>query len=189
MWAVRNTAKVLMAALALAGITGIYLRQVRRTGLLGLIGYLLFAAGYLAILSVAFVSAYALPSLAATAPGWVADVLAAASGGTVTGDIGLMRTAIQVEGFLYLSGGFLFGIALFRARVLARWAAALLAAGTVATLAIPLLPQSFERPFAFPTGIALIGLGHSLWRTARTGTATSATAVPTASAVAPAGAE
>jgi hypothetical protein len=192
-WAVRNTAKVVMAALALAGLTGMYLRQVRRTGLLGLLGYVVFAAGYLAIGSVAFLSAYALPSLAGTAPGWVSDVLATASGGVVTGDIGLMRTAIQVEGFLYLAGGFLFGIALFRARVLARWAAALLAAGTVASLAIPFLPQSFERPFAFPTGIALIGLGHSLWRTTRTGTAPDATAPAPAAAVGshvtPAGAE
>ena len=181
--AVRNTAKVVMAALALAGLTGMYLRQVRRIGLLGLLGYLVFAAGYLAILSVAFVSAYVLPSLAGTAPGWVSDVLATASSGTVTGDIGLMRTAIQVEGILYLTGGFLFGIALFRAGVLARWASALLAAGTVASLAIPFLPESFERPFAFPTGVALIGLGHSLWRTARTGTAPEATAPAPAAAV------
>src|SRR5947209_13329967 len=44
-WAVRSTAKALMAALALAGITGMYLRQVRQTGILGLVGYALFAAG------------------------------------------------------------------------------------------------------------------------------------------------
>ncbi|MDQ1659985.1 MAG: hypothetical protein QOD41_5068, partial [Cryptosporangiaceae bacterium] len=31
------------------------------------------------------------------------------------------------------------------------------------------LPQSFERPLAFPTGVALAGLGYSLWRTAGTG--------------------
>ena len=166
-WAVRGTAKVVMAALALAGITGMYLHQVRRSGLLGLIGYLVFAAGYLTIGSVAFLSAYAFPSLAGTAPGWVQNVLAAADGRT-TGDIGLMGTAIAVEGYLYLAGGLLFGIALFRARVLARWAAALLAAGTVASLAIPFLPQAFARPFAYPTGVALAGLGYSLWRSART---------------------
>ena len=34
----RNSLKVLMAALALAGITGMYLRQVRAAGLLGLVG-------------------------------------------------------------------------------------------------------------------------------------------------------
>jgi hypothetical protein len=175
-WAVRNSLKVVMAALALAGITGMYLLQVRRIGVLGLLGYLLFGAGYLVIMSVAFVAAYVLPSLADTAPGYVDDVLAAAAGGTATGDIGLMRTALRVEGATYLIGGLIFGIALYRARVLARWAAVLLALGTFATIAIPLLPASFERPFAFPTAIALIGLGYSLYRTA--GAARTATAAP-----------
>jgi hypothetical protein len=99
-----------------------------------------------------------------------------------------MGTAIHVEGYLYLAGGLLFGIALFRARVLARWAAALLAAGTVASLAIPFLPQAFVRPLAFPTGIALVGLGYSLWRTARTAAAPQPTAEP-ASRMTPVGAE
>src|SRR3712207_4129134 len=44
--AVRNTAKVLMAVMALAGITGMYLSQVRRNGVLGLVGYLILATGY-----------------------------------------------------------------------------------------------------------------------------------------------
>ena len=44
---VRDCFKVLMCALAVAGLTGMYLSQVRRNGLLGLIGYLVFTAGYL----------------------------------------------------------------------------------------------------------------------------------------------
>jgi hypothetical protein len=166
-WAIRNTAKVIMAALALAGITGMYLRQVRETGVLGLVGYLLFSVGYLAIMSIAFVAGYVLPSLADTAPGYVRDVLANAVGDSPIGDIGLMQAASVVSSVGYLAGGLVFGIALFRARVLARWAAALLAVGTTATLALAVLPQSFERPFAVPTGVALIGLGISLWRTTR----------------------
>jgi hypothetical protein len=166
-WVIRNSLKVVMAALALAGITGMYLRQVTKTGVLGLLGYLVFSAGYLIIMSIAFIGAYVLPSLADIAPGYVNDILAVAGGGTARGDIGLMQTAFRLEGFGYLAGGLLFGIALFRARVLARWAAALLAAGTFATIAIPLLPQSFERPRAFPTGVALIGLGYSLFRNPR----------------------
>ena len=169
-WAVRNSLKVLMAALALTGITGMYLLQVKKSGVLGLVGYLLFGAGYLVIMSIAFIAAYVLPSLADTAPGYVNDVLAVADGRAATGDIGLLQAAFRVEGFGYLAGGLIFGIALYRARVLARWAAALLAIGTFATIAIPLLPQSFERPLAYPTGVALIGLGYSLWRTARTET-------------------
>ena len=35
----RNLLKLLMVALALAGLTGMYLRQVTKIGLLGLLGY------------------------------------------------------------------------------------------------------------------------------------------------------
>jgi hypothetical protein len=171
-WAVRNSLKVVMAALALAGITGMYLRQVKQIGVLGLLGYLLFGTGYLVIMSTAFVSAYVLPSLADTDPGYVNDVLAAATGGTAKGDIGLLQSALQLQGIGYLAGGLVFGIALYRARVLPRWAAALLAIGSVGTAALQVLPDAFYRFLAFPNGIAMVGLGLALWRIARTDTTT-----------------
>jgi hypothetical protein len=174
-WTVRNSMKALMSAFALAGITGMYLRQVRQTGVLGLIGYLVFGAGYLVMLGIEFVATFVLPSLATTAPAYVNDVLAAAAGGTVVGDIGLLRPAIAVGGMLYLAGGLFFGIALFRTAILARWAAALLALGTVASVAIPLLPQVNERLFAVPTGVALVGLGYSLWQSERRSAASPST--------------
>jgi hypothetical protein len=168
-WKVRQAMKVLFALLALAGITGMYLRQVTRTGVLGLIGYLVLATGFLLMLSIEVIGVVVIPSIAGTSPGYVTDVLAVAvPGGHATGDIGLMVPLSQVTGVGYLAGGLLFGIALFRARILARWAAALLAVGAVATLAIPLLPQVNFRLFAIPTGVALIGLGYSLWREQRT---------------------
>ena len=167
-WFVRQTLKVLMAVLSLIGITGMYLRQVKQIGVLGLLGYLVFAAGYLIMMSIEVVGAVVLPALVNSAPGYVGDVLAVATGGHATGDIGLMLPLSAVSGITYLAGGLLFGIALFRANVLARWAAAVLAGGTLATIAIPLLPQINERLFAVPTGIALIGLGYSLWREQRT---------------------
>jgi hypothetical protein len=167
-WKVRQTMKVLFAALSLAGITGMYLRQVTRTGVLGLIGYLVLATGFLLMLSTEVIGVVVVPSIAGTSPGYVTDVLAVAvPGGHATGDIGLMVPLTQLAGAGYLAGGLLFGIALFRARILARWAAALLAAGAVATLAIPLLPQVNFRLFAIPTGVALVGLGYSLWREQR----------------------
>jgi len=166
-WVVRSTAKALMAALALAGITGMYLRQVRQTRVLGLVGFLLFGAGYLLMLSTEVIAACVLPALAHTSPGYVNNVVVAAFGGTPAGNIGGMQTLFDLSGVTYMVGGLLFGIALFRARVLARWAAALLAVGTAATVALAVLPESFNRPFAVPTGVALIGLGISLWRDQR----------------------
>jgi hypothetical protein len=167
-WAVRNSLKVLMAALALVGITGMYLRQVKQIGVLGLIGYLVLGIGYLLIQSTAFVSAYVLPSVADTDPGYVNDVLAASTGGTAQGDIGLLQSVLRVQDIAYLAGGLVFGIALFRARVLARWAAALLAIGGLVTVALSVMPDAFYRFLAFPNGIAMVALGYSLWRTART---------------------
>lgn len=164
----RDLLKLLMAAMALAGLTGMYLRQVTKIGLLGLLGYVLFSAGFLLILGTAFVAAFILPTLAHSAPAYVSDVIAAVNNGTAIGDIGLMQTVIYVTGIAYLAGGFIFGIALFRANVLARWAAVLLAVATVSTAALAVLPASFDRPMAVPEGVALIGLGISLWRDLRT---------------------
>jgi hypothetical protein len=167
-WKVRETTKVLFAALSLAGITGMYLHQLKKIGVLGLLGYVVFSIGCLAMMSVEIVGAVVLPSIASSAPGYVSDVLAVANGGHATGDIGLMNVLIAVMAIGFLGGGLLFGIALFRADVLARWAAALLAVAAVAAAARVLLPQVNERVFAIPTGVALIGLGYSLWRDQRT---------------------
>ena len=166
-YAVRETMKILMAVLSVIGITGIYLRQVKQTGVLGLLGYLMFGAGYLAILSIQVVGLFVLPSFAATQPGWVNDVLAVAAGGTPTGDIGALAAFIRIGGFTFLIGGLVFGVALFRAHVLPRWAAALLAVGSVAIVTIPLLPQINQRLFAVPVAVAVACLGYSLWREQR----------------------
>ena len=48
---IRSSLKVLMCALALAGFTGMYLGQIRRNGLLGLVGYAVISAGYLLVLA------------------------------------------------------------------------------------------------------------------------------------------
>ena len=157
-----------MAVLALAGITGMYLRQVRQMRVLGLIGYLVFAAG--------------LPDhVRHRGDGRRRPVRPDRHGPglrqrrrrrrrrrhTRSATSATCRPCFDLTGACYLLGGLIFGIALFRARVLARWAAALLAVGTVATAALAVLPESFNRPMAVPEGIALIGLGISLWRDQR----------------------
>ncbi|HEY6743930.1 MAG TPA: hypothetical protein VI110_16340 [Lapillicoccus sp.] len=164
---VRETAKALMAVLALAGFTGMFLRHLGRFGVLGLAGYLLLTVGYLALFAVQCIVAYVLPTVAQFNPSYVQDVLDAAVGGSPNGDIGLMSQVLLVAGLGYSFGGLLFGIALFRAGILARWASLLLALGTTSALALSVLPESFNRPFAVPTGVALIGLGVSLWRDQR----------------------
>lgn len=176
-WEVREGMKVAMATLALAGVTGMYLSQVRRTGLLGLVGYLFFGLGYLAMLCLETIALVVLPTIASSSPDYVDGVIAVATNGSSTAELGLFRTLNMVVAAGYLLGGLVFGIALFRARVLARWAAALLAVAAVATMTIPLLPMVNQRLFAVVNGVAMIGLGWSLWREQRsagTGPATDA---------------
>jgi hypothetical protein len=163
---VRNGLKMLMAVLALAGITGMYLRQVRQTGILGLLGYLVLGAAYALILGTSYVAAFVLPEIAPGNPAYVNDVVAATTGGSPAGDIGVLATVLHVQTFTYLVGGLVFGIALFRARVFPRWPAALLAAGGVVTVALSLMPDAFYRLLAYPNGIAMVALGWSLWRVA-----------------------
>lgn len=163
-WLVRSSAKAVMSALALGGLTGLYLRQLRESKVLGLVGYLVFAAGYLTMFSVETIAALVLPTLAASEPEYVTGVLVSAAGGTPAVDIGGMQVLLSLSGGAYLIGGLVFGIALLRARVVARSASLLLAIGTVATASLAFLPEVFNRPMAVPVGIALIGLGVSLWR-------------------------
>jgi hypothetical protein len=163
---VRDQLKVLMAVLALVGITGMYLSQIRRNGILGLIGYLLLVGCYLLIMCDDYAAAYIFPEVAKADPGFVHDVIVLDTArGSVKGDPGAVQTLTSLRAVFYLSGGLLFGIALYRANVLARWASALLAVGGVVSIALSLMPDAFYRLLAFPNAIALIGLGYSLWRT------------------------
>ena len=178
---VRDCGKILMSVLALVGITGMYLSQVRRNGVFGLVGYIVFAANYLAIMCTTYIAAFVAPTLAKTDPGYVKDVIAMSTArGTVTGDLGALAVSWgKVQAVLYLSGCLLFGIALFRAHVLARWAAALLAVSGFASAALSLMPDAFYRLLAFPNAIAMIGLGVSLWRSQRSVSTAETSAVET----------
>ena len=163
---VRNVAKLVMVVLALVGFAGMYLSQVRRNGVLGLVGYAVISLGYLSILFTTAVSAFVLPSIAGSDPAYVGDVLAVATGGTAEGDIGTLGTVFQLQGAAYLLGGLVFGIALFRARVLTRWATLLLAVGGLVSAALSMMPDAFYRLLACPNGIAMVALGISLFRVA-----------------------
>lgn len=161
---VRESAKAVMAVLALIGFTGMYLRQVTRIGVLGLVGFGLLSVGYLALFAVQCIVGFVLPTVAESDPAFVQRVLDQAVGGPASGQIGHLNELLLISGMGYALGGLVFGVALFRANVLARWAGALLALSTVSALALAVLPESFNRPFAVPMGVALIGLGLSLRR-------------------------
>lgn len=179
-WTVTALITMAMSVLLLVGLTGLYLRQARETGVLGLVGFLLFGVCFVLTTAVTFAEVFVLPSLADPAPRYVDDFLATFTGGSIVGDVGPLAIAGVISAVGYLLGGLLFGVALVRARILARWAALLLAVGSVATLLVPVLPHSLDRLLAFPVGLALTGLGYSLWREQRGGSHASASSVRSA---------
>ena len=163
MWAVAHLVNTAMAILAIVGLTGLYLRQVRETGVLGLIGFLLLAIGFLTIAIGAFAEAVILPQIVDAAPGYVSDFLATFVGDPVKGEVGGLGLVNAIASGGYLLGGLVFGIALYRAGIVARWASLLLSIGALASLLAGVLPDSVMRTATFPTAIAMIGLGYSLW--------------------------
>jgi hypothetical protein len=106
-WVVRCTAKAVMTALALAGITGMYLRQVRQMRVLGLVGYLVFAAGYLMMWATEVMAVTVLAALTHTAPGFAEDAVIASGAGHPSGDIGQLQILFNLTGVCYMLGGLL----------------------------------------------------------------------------------
>jgi hypothetical protein len=166
-WAVAAWITVAIGVLGLIGVTGMYLRQVREIGLVGLIGILLFGVFFLTTAAFSFVEALVLPAIVGTSPQVVEDILGIFSGVPADGSLGALEGLSTFAFAVYLLGGLVFGIALFRARVLSRWAGLLLAVGALSTLLVPLLPHQSARFAAVPVGLALIWLGYSLWADGR----------------------
>jgi hypothetical protein len=178
-WVVTHFLTLLMALLAMIGISGMYLRQVKQTGLLGLAGFILFMGNFLLIFAWTFVEAAVLPLLVGQLPQFVNDFIWLPAGGAPVGDVGSLKAVTLVAAVLYLLGGLLFGIAMYRGGVLARWAALLLAAGAAVTVIAAVIPHSAARILAIPVGIAVAGLGYSLFREQHAPAAESVAAVNT----------
>jgi hypothetical protein len=164
LWAVLTSLKTVMSIFGLFGIAGLYARQVKETGWLGLAGYIIVTIFYAVQMCYSFAEVLILPLLTSVAPAFVESSLGLASGVAGEMNLGAFATVYSLITLLYLLGLLLFGIAIFRARILSRWAAILLAAsGPLAIIMVSLLPHQFERLAAMPMGIALAWLGYTLW--------------------------
>lgn len=164
LWAIITSLKTVMSIFGLFGIAGLYARQVKETGWLGLAGYILLTVFYAVQMCYSFAETLILPLLTSLAPTFVEGSLGLATGVPGEMNLGAFATVYSLITVLYLLGLLLFGIAIFRARILSRWAAMLLAAsGPLAIIMVSLLPHQFERFAAMPMGIALAWLGYALW--------------------------
>ena len=163
-WTIITTMKTVMCLLFLVGITGIYARQVKEAGWLGLAGFLLLILSWWAQTAYVFAEAFILPELTTAAPAFVDSFLGIFNGRPGEMTIGALPTIYSLLiGIPYMLGGVLFGIATLRAGILPRNAAGLLAVAAAVTPAAALLPHAIQRYAAVPTGLAVVWLGFALW--------------------------
>lgn len=170
-WAVIMPLKVVMCLLFLIGLTGIYARQAREAGWLGLVGFLLFSLSWALNLAFIFAEGFIIPLLADAAPTFIDGFFGIFNGHPVEANLGALPALYAVTGLLYMLGGQMFGIATFRAGILPRRAAGLLALAAVLTPLAALLPHELQRLAGMPVGLAVAWLGLALWAGQRANTA------------------
>jgi hypothetical protein len=162
-WVIITTLKTVMCLFGVFGIAGLYARHVEETGWLGLAGYLLLTIFYAVQMCFAFTEPLILPLLATEAPKFVAGFLGILTGTPSEVSLGAIPVVNGLVAALYLLGTLLFGIALFRARILSRWAAGLLAFSGPLAIIMTRIGHPIDRLAAVPMGISLIWLGYTLW--------------------------
>ncbi len=150
------------------GLPGLYVRQAAKARWLGLAGFLALELWLVLILGFSFVEAFILPHVASTSPAFVEAWMGMFNGPAGTFDLGVLPTIWTLTAPLYILGGLFFGVATFRARVLPRWAGALLALSTLLAPVAALIPNGAQPKMAIPMGIALAWLGYALWTEQRT---------------------
>jgi hypothetical protein len=151
-----------MSFFGVLGLAGLYARQAVRVGWLGLVGFILLSLWMVLIMGFSFVEAFILPHLATATPALVDSWMKMFNGGTREINLGFLPTLWTLAGPVYILGGLLFGIATFRARILPRGAAVLLALGTVLAPLASQLSLAAQPKVAIPTGLALAWLGYAL---------------------------
>jgi hypothetical protein len=152
-----------MSLFGLLGIVGLYARQVKEAGWLGLAGFLLLSLWLVLILPFTFFEVFFLPLLATEAPTFAEGFLGIFTRSASEINFGVLAALWTLSDVLLPLGGLVFGIATFRAGILSRWAAGLLAVGVGLAPAFALLPHELEPLAAVPIGVGLAWLGYALW--------------------------
>ena len=158
-WAIAHYLILGSSVFGLLGISGLYARQVEETGLLGLIGFLVFFVAIALGTGLALIEASFLPVLATEAPQVVEGFFGMLGGSS----LGVLEAAVPLVGLLYGIGSLLFGIAIIRAGILPRWAAILLITGLVLAVLGGLLAEVVGKIGGVALGLGLAWLGYALW--------------------------
>jgi TM2 domain-containing membrane protein YozV len=162
-WAIVHVIACAMCFFGVLGVAGLYARQAKKSGWLGLVGFLLLSLWLLLIMGFSFVEAFVLPRLATADPKFIAGWMGMFNSNGSKANLAALPTLWTLSGPVYILGGLLFGIATFRAAVLPRWAGALLAVAAVLSPVGALLSNGSQPKTAVPVGLALAWLGYALW--------------------------
>jgi hypothetical protein len=162
-WEIVHSLALAMSLFGLLGMIGLYARQVKEAGWLGLAGFLLLSLWLVLILPFTFFEVFFLPVLATEAPTFAEGFLGIFTGAASEINFGVLAAVYKLTGVLLILGPLVFGIATLRAGILSRWAAGLLAVGCVLSPAAALLPPEIQPLVTVPIGGGLAWLGFALW--------------------------
>ena len=162
-WIIVHALATAMCFFGMLGMAGLYARQVKEAGWLGLAGYLLLSLFFALTAPYTFAEAVILPLWATTAPTFVAGFLGLFNGHPGAMNLEVLAALYSLSGIVYIFGGLLFGFATFRAGILPRWPAGLLAVGAALSPVAALLPQEYKALVSVPVGVAVAWLGYALW--------------------------
>jgi len=161
------------------GLAGLYARQVEKAGWLGLIGFLLFSVWLALVGMLSFVEAALLPQLASEFPPFVASFLGMFTGAPGQANLGVLPLMWTISTPMLILGSLLFAVATFRARVLPRWAAGLLALGSLMVPFSALVStETAAKIIMVPMGLGLASMGYALLAERREKTAKALTDQP-----------
>ncbi len=177
-WEVVHLLACAMCFFGVLGMAGLYARQAARAGWTLLAGFLMLELWLVLIMGFSFVEAFVLPHVASSSPALVQAWMGMFNAPAGTFDLGVLPTVWTLTAPVYILGGLCFGVATFRARILPRWAGALLALSTLLAPVAAVLPNAAQPKMAIPMGIALVWLGSALWTERRTQSPASASREP-----------
>lgn len=146
------------------GLAGLYARQVEKAGWLGLIGFLLFSGWMTLVGFFSYIEAALLPHLASTFPPFVTGFLGMLSGIPSEVNLGVLPMMWDISNPMFILGSLLFAVATFRAGILPRWSAGLLALGTLMIPVGALLPTELQaKIIMIPMGLGILWMGYALF--------------------------
>src|SRR5512146_1555011 len=162
-WIIVHIFATALGFFGVLGLAGLYARQVEKAGWLGLIGFLLFSAWMALVMPFSFIEAAILPQMASEFPPFVASFLGMYTGIPSTVNLGVLPTLWNISGPMLILGPLLFAIATFRAGLLPRWAAGLLALGSLMIPVGALVPTEFQaKIIMIPIALGLGWMGIAL---------------------------